>query len=197
MAAKTESKPPVTPPPKREPAPGELAVVQEFINSMDFQDADQLSGTDALGRWLAAHKLLKEKSSPTEADLRHAIEVREALRELLAANDGDRVPKDAVETLSRAARSAQLVLQFASNGCAELAPAASGVDGALGEIIAIAFRAMVDGSWRRLKACRDGTCRWAFYDRSKNRSGNWCLMSVCGNRSKARKYRQHVHARAI
>ncbi|MBV8670321.1 MAG: CGNR zinc finger domain-containing protein, partial [Candidatus Eremiobacteraeota bacterium] len=51
-------------------------------------------------------------------------------------------------------------------------------------------RSMLDGSWARLKVCRDDTCRWAFYDRSKNRSSCWCLMSVCGNRSKVRRHRQ-------
>ena len=48
---------------------------------------------------------------------------------------------------------------------------------------------MADGTWRRLKACREDTCQWAFYDRSKNRSGTWCSMAVCGNRAKARAYR--------
>ncbi|HKC76276.1 MAG TPA: CGNR zinc finger domain-containing protein [Chloroflexota bacterium] len=42
----------------------------------------------------------------------------------------------------------------------------------------------------RLKICRNETCRWAFYDYSKNRSGAWCTMAVCGSRSKARTYRQ-------
>ncbi|HEV2878127.1 MAG TPA: CGNR zinc finger domain-containing protein, partial [Candidatus Eremiobacteraceae bacterium] len=113
--------------------------------------------------------------------------------DLLSANYGEPVGKDAVETLSRAARSAQLVVQFEGAGQASLEPAASGVDAALGKILAIAFRSMLDGSWQRLKVCRDETCRWAFYDRSKNRSGSWCLMSVCGNRCKARKHRKHAH----
>ena len=49
---------------------------------------------------------------------------------------------------------------------------------------------MEAGTWLRLKACRNYTCRWAFYDHSKNRSGHWCTMSVCGNRQKSRGYRQ-------
>ena len=178
--------------PAREP--GELATVQEFINTKNLQGADELTGPEALERWLSGHRLLKEKTRTSEADVRHAVEVREALRDLLAANDGDRVPKDAVETLGRAARSAQLVMKFASDGQAELEPATPGVDAAMGHILAIAFHAMIAGSWLRLKACRDETCRWAFFDRSKNRSGSWCSMAVCGNRSKARKHRHHLHA---
>jgi predicted RNA-binding Zn ribbon-like protein len=45
-------------------------------------------------------------------------------------------------------------------------------------------------TWSRLKACRDDTCKWAFYDHSKNRSGHWCSMEVCGSRHKARQYRE-------
>ena len=189
----TTQKAPPSPPRQREPAPGELATVQDFINAWDLQGADRLSKPASLEEWLNEHGLLRSKERVTDADLRHAVEVREALRDLLSANYGEPVRKDAVETLSRAARSAQLVVQFEGGGGANLEPAASGVDAALGKILSIAFRAMLDGTWQRLKVCRDDTCRWAFYDRSKNRSGSWCLMSVCGNRCKARKHRQHAH----
>jgi predicted RNA-binding Zn ribbon-like protein len=57
----------------------------------------------------------------------------------------------------------------------------------LGEVVAIALTAMLDGSWPRLKVCRK--CEWAFYDNSKNRSGSWCSMQLCGNRTKTRAYR--------
>jgi predicted RNA-binding Zn ribbon-like protein len=52
------------------------------------------------------------------------------------------------------------------------------------------FSAMMDGTWTRLKACRNTACRYVFYDYSKNRSGTWCTMAICGNRLKTRKYRQ-------
>jgi predicted RNA-binding Zn ribbon-like protein len=53
---------------------------------------------------------------------------------------------------------------------------------------------MAAGTWDRLKACRQETCRWAFYDNTKNRSGVWCTMEVCGNRAKARSYRERQSA---
>ena len=55
-------------------------------------------------------------------------------------------------------------------------------------------RAMADGTWPRLKACAAHNCEWAFYDTSKNRSRTWCNMAVCGNREKARAYRQRQRA---
>ena len=79
---------------------------------------------------------------------------------------------------------------WTSGGTASLVPQAPGMDGALGGIVAIAYAAMADGSWRRLKACRRDVCQWAFYDHSRNRSGAWCAMAICGNRTKTRGYRR-------
>ena len=76
-----------------------------------------------------------------------------------------------------------------------LAPDATGVDGALAELLGISARAVADGTWERFKACPRDVCRWAFYDRSKNRSKKWCDMDSCGNVEKARSYRKrHAHA---
>jgi predicted RNA-binding Zn ribbon-like protein len=70
-----------------------------------------------------------------------------------------------------------------------LEPLDRGIDGALCRLLAIVHRAMESGEWRRVKACRDAGCRWAFYDHSKNRSATWCDMASCGNRNKARRRR--------
>ena len=64
-------------------------------------------------------------------------------------------------------------------------------------VAAAAFAAMLDGSWRRLKACPREVCGWAFYDRSSNASATWCSMQVCGGRAKAGAYyRRRRAARA-
>ena len=45
-------------------------------------------------------------------------------------------------------------------------------------------------AWSKsVKACQADDCHWAFYDSSRNRSGRWCDMAVCGNREKVRAYR--------
>lgn len=38
----------------------------------------------------------------------------------------------------------------------------------------------------RIRICRN--CRWLFVDRSRNSSRVWCDMTVCGNRTKARRH---------
>ena len=63
------------------------------------------------------------------------------------------------------------------------------VDAGLGLLLSIVQGAIADGSWGRLKACRLHTCEWAFFDHTKNHSGAWCNMDVCGNRAKARTFR--------
>ena len=74
-------------------------------------------------------------------------------------------------------------------------PAASGVDAAVGEVLAVAFAAMIDGRWERLRACPRDVCGWVFYDRSPANRATWCSMAVCGNRVKAGTYyRRRVRA---
>jgi predicted RNA-binding Zn ribbon-like protein len=119
--------------------------------------------------------------------------VREALRALALANNGVPLPHGAVATLERASRMAQLTVTF-EDGRARLVPAAAGLDGALGRLVAIVQEAMADGSWARLKGCPREVCQWVFYDRSRNRSSTWCAMSVCGNRTNTRAYRSRQAA---
>jgi predicted RNA-binding Zn ribbon-like protein len=173
------------------PAPPALRLVQEFVNSADLETGEEALGDpDRLKAWLADHDLLDAGEQVSEGDLRRAIEAREGLRELLVANNGGSADPAAVDGLNRAAGRAALRLAAHPTAPARLEPDASGVDGALAQMLATVALAGADGTWERLKACREHTCRWAFYDGSKNRSGKWCKMESCGNAAKARAYRK-------
>ncbi len=175
-------------------APGDLERVRDFVNTLDVESGDDaLSSPDALRAWLEDQGLAPGRGA-SRADLVAARRLREALRALLLENNGLSVRKEAALTLNRTAARAHLGLRFDSGGEARLEPAARGVDAALGRLLAIAASAMADGTWTRLKACRADDCQWAFYDHARNRSRHWCSMAVCGNRTKARTYRQR-HAR--
>jgi predicted RNA-binding Zn ribbon-like protein len=168
-------------------APGDLALVQRFVNTADLESgSDDLGDPDALAAWLAGAGLAAAGARFDEAGRERIVAVREALRALLLANHGEPPDRGAIATLDRAA---SLVVAFDGSGRARLAPAGGGVDGVLGALLAIVARAQADGTWPRLKACPGERCGWAFYDRSRNRSRTWCAMSVCGNRAKARSYR--------
>lgn len=60
----------------------------------------------------------------------------------------------------------------------------------IGAVLAAIVTADARDEWPRLKACRNPACQWAFYDASRNRSGRWCDMNVCGVRHKMRTYRE-------
>jgi predicted RNA-binding Zn ribbon-like protein len=62
----------------------------------------------------------------------------------------------------------------------------------LGAVLAAASRLSVLGQWERVKICPARDCRWAFYDRSRNHSRTWCSMQTCGNRQKARAWRERT-----
>ena len=174
----------------RAPAPGALREVQLFVNSVDTENGiEELHSPEALRDRLAARGLLDPDAEVGDAELARAIEVREAFRSLLLGNNGEPVPDEALRTLERATERACLAVRLGDGG-GELVPSVGGIDGALGRLVAIAFTAMADGSWRRLKACRREICKWAFYDRSRNGSSTWCSMSVCGNRTKTKAYRR-------
>jgi predicted RNA-binding Zn ribbon-like protein len=182
-------------PGEREPAPGELATVQAFVNSVDLEDGvDQLGSPAALGAWLLDRGLATRRPKLSGNDLRRAVELREGLRELIGANAGRPVRREVRRRLDAITRDAGLRVDFGS-GPPTLRPAAAGLDGAFAALLAIVVQAKIEGTWPRLKTCRRDVCRWAFYDASRNRTGHWCTMKVCGNRVKARQaYRRKVRA---
>ncbi len=181
----------------REAAPGPLALVQAFVNTREAErDREALPDPGSLRSWLRRRGLRKEGGTVEDSDVVRAREVREALRSLLAANNGTAgVDGGAIRTLNRAAGRAGLTVRFGKDGRAALSPTVGGVDGALGRVLAAVYAGVEEGTWGRLKACRNQGCLWAFYDRSKNRSGRWCSMDVCGNRTKTRAYRRRTSAR--
>jgi predicted RNA-binding Zn ribbon-like protein len=174
----------------RTPAPGDLGLVQAFVNTADLEGGtDLFENAESMRGWLADHGLIRAGAPVDDADLRLVIHVREALRTLAAANNGEAEDEQALATLNQVAENARLSVRFESGRRASLTPKLPGVDGALAKILGMVYTAMVDGTWRRFKACRSDKCRWVYFDRSKNRSSTWCSMKVCGNREKARTYR--------
>jgi predicted RNA-binding Zn ribbon-like protein len=172
-------------------------LIRDFVNTWDILDGVEELGTLAeLTAWLDGHGLVRGDAHATASDLRRAVELREALRRLLLANTGLEVDTpSAFAVLDRAARRAKIELCFEE--CAgQLVPAAGGITAALGRIVIGVHRAMGDGSWERLKACRASDCEWAFIDSAKNHSRSWCSMKVCGNREKARVFRERHRAGA-
>jgi predicted RNA-binding Zn ribbon-like protein len=173
------------------PAPGSLERVRDFVNTWDIEVGhDSLSTPQDLVTWLMDAELMTAPAAVGTKDLANAVAVREALREALVANHARApLPPDAVAVLNAAAVRAKLGLELTDQAQWLARPAASGVHGAIGQLLAIVSEAMALGNWARLKVCVNDTCRWAFYDESRARSGKWCSMQVCGNRAKQQAWR--------
>ncbi len=165
--------------------------MRTFVNTLDVETGeDELADARGVKAWLVARGLLDARARLTAADQRRVVELREALRALLLANNGVPLDSDAVDVLNRFAERAPLAASFDAGGTIGVTARSGGLDGALGQLLAVVVQSVAEGTWTRLKACREDECQWAFYDRSRNRSAQWCVMAVCGNRNKARAYRE-------
>jgi predicted RNA-binding Zn ribbon-like protein len=127
----------------------------------------------------------------TSSALERVSAVREGLRGLITDRDrSGSSPGD--NLLNQAIAGAALEIRLTSRG-PELVPVGpTPLDRALGSLLATAVVAMIDGTWLRLKVCPGPGCGWVFYDHSRNNSGRWCSMKICGGREKSR---AHYHRR--
>jgi predicted RNA-binding Zn ribbon-like protein len=170
------------------PAPGDLRIVQAFVNTADLPTrTDELASLTGLQDWLKRWGLAPA-GGVTVADHRCAVDVRDGLRSFLRANVGLRVDADAVARLDRAAAAATLRVRF-HGAATRLEPAADGVNGALGRLVRIVAETRQDGSWKRLKLCANEVCGRSFYDFSRIANGRWCVLR-CGNLINSRIYRR-------
>ena len=181
-------------PGKRDPAPtAALHLLQDFVNTNDIEsERDALGSPRRLAQWLAA-KRLSDGGPIEDAEWRKALEIREGLRALALVNNGEPLDEAQLEALNQAAAAYPVVVGVDAKDWT-LRPAEGGLAGFLGAILSTLAHAMADGSWSRMKACRNDTCRWLFFDHSRNRSGPWCTMAICGSRMKSRAYRSRRRA---
>jgi predicted RNA-binding Zn ribbon-like protein len=175
----------------------QLDLVRDYVNTLDIETGiDRIASPDELAAWLSEQGLVDDLVEPTAQEHEDALAVREAIRDLLLTNNG--VPADAgaaSRTLEEAGRKAHLGVRF-EEGRPALAPEDDGARGAIGRIVATVAELATTDEWKRLKGCRDDHCRVAFYDKSRNRSRAWCSMEVCGNREKARSFRERHATRS-
>ena len=147
-------------------------LLEDLLNTLELGERDHLADETSAAAWLTAVGRPAELSAD---DLALAREVRAALRGSLG---DDPAPLPVVPV--------RVVLT-------DEGPRLTGDGGPLvqllGDALAEALALRATGEWARLKTCARDTCRWVFYDHSRNRSGRWCSMQVCGNREKTAAYR--------
>ncbi len=172
-------------------APDRLEPVRRFINTRDIEaGTDLLRDASGLRSWLTEAALWRTAAPIGDAELDRAHRLREALRAAAAANH-DRValPAQVIAVLDDVAERSAVSLSFTADRGWRAGVRATGVDGALGELVLRVTESMTAGTWPRLKVCASDTCRWAFFDASRAGTGKWCSMRLCGNRAKQEAWR--------
>jgi predicted RNA-binding Zn ribbon-like protein len=175
-----------------EEAPGGLETLRLFVNTWDYPNgADRLASQPEAAQWC------RERGLPPPANQRESERLRafrEVVRDALFANNGEGDAGAALAGLSAFAQTSRFSMTFVP-GKGPLLQARSDSDATIAALLAIVYEAMSEGTWPRLRACRKETCKFAYYDRSKNASRAWCSMAVCGNREKA--HRRRLRDRAL
>src|SRR5712691_8799338 len=100
-------------------APGPLALVQALVNTQYGQGRYahvELSSPEQLRVWLVAHRLLADGTPVTQVDFRRVLQLREALRSLLRANNETEMLAAQVEVLNRLSSNAPLMVHFHHDG---------------------------------------------------------------------------------
>jgi predicted RNA-binding Zn ribbon-like protein len=170
-----------------------LAFVQDVLNTAPSGrplKPDLLADVAGARTWLAAAVASwslatgqdVEPISLTDRELPMLREFRDDLRSLLNGDETVALP------------SAVVTLRADDTGFLRVEPRGKGgravVELALVEIL----EAQRADRWRRLKTCRDTECGVSFYDRSRNNSGAWHDVHVCGNAANLRAYRARKRA---
>ncbi|MCX4388314.1 CGNR zinc finger domain-containing protein [Micromonospora peucetia] len=179
--------------PDDDAAPAPLDRIEAFVNTRR-DDGDDLGTPAQLAGWLRTRALVAAGTTATAGQLERARAVREGIRALIAENNAEPVSSPRPDGLDPAARRVlaelsrelPLVLDVTIDPPRLVPATRTPVDAALAGLLAVVAEAVAAGTWHRLKACREPSCRWAYYDHSRNRRRTWCSMELCGNRAKAR-----------
>jgi predicted RNA-binding Zn ribbon-like protein len=174
-------------------APIPLRWIEEFVNTRRA-DRDEIATPAALTEWLHERGLLPAAVTMDEGQRDRAETLREGLRALLADNNVEPVASPRPDGLDGEARTRfaelvprlPLVLDLTTSPPRLAASNSDPGDAALATLLGFVADSVAAGTWNRMKTCREPSCRWAFYDHSRNRRRTWCSMDLCGNRVKAR-----------
>jgi len=127
--------------------------------------------------------------------LRKAKSLRDAVFEIFsAAAGGRRPPRGALTALNITLPSALAQRSLRETARARFAwfwrseDSERALERVLWPVIWEAASLLTSRELDRVRECAADSCAWLFLDRSKNQTRRWCDMTVCGNRTKARRH---------
>jgi len=174
-------------------APGGAALVQDFLNTDAIGDCEDLLSDpvtarrwadDAVRAWSADRGAELEPPALDAADLSELRVLRSQIGRLLSGDVQRSGVVTGVSTAFGLSETGQVRLEPTGNGWRWLASALWGET----------LLCQSTDRWRRLKRCRNPDCQSTFYDRSKNNSGVWHNVKVCGNAANLRASRARRRA---
>ncbi len=188
-------------------------VALDLVNTLDwrFRDSgpeellasyDDLLGFAAQADLLSAKQIRAILRNRTQAAAANAIEscreLREAAAEIFYAAVDSRTPPgsqiNVIERRLKEAREHQCLAWSGSRLSWEWWGSGDGADLPVWMLSISVARLLQSGDMQRLRACEKPDCRWLFLDTSKNHTRRWCDMKICGNRMKARRYKEEHRA---
>src|SRR6476646_10377346 len=94
-------------------APHRLDLVIDFVNTVDLETAEEaLADRGGLATWLTDRGLLADGESVSDGQLAAALDLREALRAAMLANNGGPEEPSAAARIEQAARRGELSVHF-------------------------------------------------------------------------------------
>jgi len=160
------------------PDEGFLLAVLNSTPVIDGVPTDDLTDPARARAWLAGVGGLG-----TEAELRHVLEVRQALQAVVR---GQQSP-DVLAPVLQGVTSVPTVTDGEVTWTLSVPP-----ERELAVRAVLAWDALARRSPGRLRPCANDECRLFLIDRSKANAARWCSMAVCGNRMKARRHYQRA-----
>ena len=115
---------------------------------------------------------------------------------MLLSHAGHTADPAALAALDETLATLPVRLSFTDPGYRLVGTVATPFGRAVGQLVDAIRECNEDGTWVRLKACARDSCRWAFYDASRNQVRRWCSMADCGNHVKMQRAYAARKARA-
>ncbi|PYG01092.1 Conserved protein containing a Zn-ribbon-like motif, possibly RNA-binding [Georgenia satyanarayanai] len=168
--------------------PAAVRLVRDFVNTREPQtDEEQLSTPGNVAAWFAGRGLLPPGAGMTTTDLDRAVAVREGLRQVLLEHAGHDPERMRLDRLEHELAAVPVRVTIGVGGPRLVGSTSEPWHLALAGLLDAIRCSAQDGTWPRLKVCARDTCRWAFYDASRNQARRWCSMAGCGNHVKMKR----------
>jgi predicted RNA-binding Zn ribbon-like protein len=180
----------------------------DFANTVDnrpTQEPKELLGSYSdLVSWSVQAGALQQTDAPrllrlagrsperAERVLARARELREAVfgvfSDLAAGRQAREEPLVLLEGSLKRALGRRRLVRAGTAFAWRWAPGEEALDAMLLPVVHSAGELLTSQEHARLRECAADNCAWLFLDRSRNGTRRWCDMTVCGNRSKARRF---------